>query len=766
MLKDWNDGYRLDIKLHIVTQRKPMLKRRKRSPLEILGAIGAGLAVVITGVAVASFKFPQLRSTLSVVDPTDPSRDLKSLDDTPFQDSVLLSLSYQPPEQRIDELTAIASQRRASRDRSRARYLLASDLIQQGKAADALPWLEGLEKDYTQLAPYVLYLRARAYESLKDSDRAQENWTELLERYEQEPVAVEAMFSLANGDPNSEYWNRAIEEFPSYPRTVEMAQIRLQKDPNQLDLLLLLSRHGLYLPDIVSVLDRLVENYGDQLQPEDWEAIGFAYWEKQRYNRAGDAYAKAPETPLNLYRAARGAHLGDRDNDAIRAYIQLNETFPDDRNTAQGLLHLASLTTNNQAAIQYLDTVVEKFPDRAADALLARASRLEEMQSPQSAVKARESVLSQYSDSDAAAELRWQQVERRVENGDIKGAWEWAKQLVDENPESDYAPQAAFWVGKWAQQIGYSQESKQAFEYVLARYPESYYAWRSATLLGWDVGDFGTVRQKAPEVHLAGLYLPLSAGSETTQELHNLGQHREAWARWQVEFENRMDPSVTEQYTDGVLRLGVGDNLEGLFMLESLAWRDEPQDQAQYQALRSSDAYWKAMYPLLFAAPIQDWSTQRRLNPMLVSALIRQESRFEPQIQSAVGAVGLMQVMPDTADWIADQVDVEPFNLEKPEDNIKLGTWYLDFTHQEYGDNSLFAIASYNAGPGAVAEWVTRFSVTDPDKFVQQIPYPETQGYVEAVFENYWNYLRLYNPEVSRKLAAYVEQKRAIALTP
>lgn len=720
--------------------------------------------MIVTGVVVASFKFSQFRSTLSVIDPSDPTQELKTLDTDSFQNSPLMPLIYQSPEQRAEALRTIASYRHASRDRSRARYLLAGDLIQQGNPTEALTWLDGLEKDYTLLAPYVLYLRARAYEALKDTANAEKTWTQLLDRYDDQPVSVEAMFSLAKGDPTSDYWDQAIATFPAYPRTVEMAQIRLQKNPDQPDLLLLLARYGLYLPDIVSVLNRLTDEYADQLQPEDWEAIAFAYWEKQEYNAAGKAYAKAPETPLNLYRAARGARLGDRKHDAIRGYTKLNETFPDDRNTAQGLIHLANLSDNGKAALSYLDQVIERFPDRAADALMARADRLDEMQSPQSAIKARESVLTQYSHSDAAANLRWEQVERRVEKGDIKGAWAWAKQLVDENPDSDHAPQAAFWVGKWAQQIGYSQESKQAFEYVLSRYPTSYYAWRSATMLGWDVGDFNTVRQKAPEAQFNGLYLPLSAGSDVTQELHHLGQWREAWARWQGEFQNRMQPSVGEQYTDGVLRLGVGDNLEGLFMLESLAWRDQPEEKAQYNALKTSEAYWKAMYPFLFAAPIQDWSAQRRLNPMLVSALIRQESRFEPRIQSAVGAVGLMQVMPDTADWIADQTDVGSYNLEKPEDNIKLGTWYLDYTHREYGDNSMFAIASYNAGPGAVAEWIAEFGGSDLDQFVEQIPYPETQGYVKAVFENYWNYLRLYNPQVSKQLAQYHRSQGAIAL--
>jgi len=133
--------------------------------------------------------------------------------------------------------------------------------------------------------------------------------------------------------------------------------------------------------------------------------------------------------------------------------------------------------------------------------------------------------------------------------------------------------------------------------------------------------------------------------------------------------------------------------------------------------------------------------------------LIRQESRFMPNITSSAGAKGLMQVMPDTGAWIAKQIKLKEYQLAEPDDNIKLGTWYLDYTHDEYANNSMLAVASYNAGPGAVGGWIARKGMGDPDQFVEAIPYDETRGYVKSVFENYWNYLRLYNPEISQKLA-------------
>jgi len=64
----------------------------------------------------------------------------------------------------------------------------------------------------------------------------------------------------------------------------------------------------------------------------------------------------------------------------------------------------------------------------------------------------------------------------------------------------------------------------------------------------------------------------------------------------------------------------------------------------------------------------------------------------------------------------------------------------------------MLAVASYNAGPGRVTQWVNSFGINDLDEFVQRIPYDETRGYVEYVLGNYWNYLRLYSPQIQQQI--------------
>ena len=662
--------------------------------------------------------------------------------------SAVLPLVSLPVSERQAQLEAIADQPK-SLDRARARYLLATDLIDQYKGGPALEYLEGLEKDYPVLAPYVLLKRGRGYELTNELEKARETWQELVDTYPDSPVAAEALYLLGRSSPEPEYWDQAIAQFPDHPRTHEIIRQRLEAQPDQLQLLLLLAKHDADAWDVREIRDRLVAEEAEQLTPEDWEAIADGYWQQGAYGKAAQAYAQAPSTPRNAYRLARGLQVDGKEEKAITAYGQLIDEFPNEPETGLGLRRLASFS-GRKDAITDLDRVIDKFPDEAPQALLEKADILTALGSRKSAAEAHQTLLDNYTNSEAAAEYRWSVAERFAERGELTQAWQWAQAIATNNPNSEFAPKAAFWVGKWAERLGHQEEAQTAFEHVLAQYPESYYAWRSAVLLGWDVGDFDTVRQMEPAVNKPDFRFALPGGSETFKELYRLGQETDALNLFEAEVGAKEELSVAEQFTEALLLVSQGDYLQGIGQIWSLQQRETPEEQRQWQKLRQTPEYWYALFPFPFEETILNWSQERQLNPLLVTSLIRQESRFETGIKSPVGATGLMQVMPETGEWVAQNLDLEDYSLSDPNDNINLGTWYLDHTHETYNDNSLFAVASYNAGPGNVSKWRQKYSFADPDVFVETIPFPETKGYVESVFGNYWNYLRIYNPEIAR----------------
>ena len=659
-------------------------------------------------------------------------------------------LVAQPPATRSAALKQAVERAGSTLERDRARYLLATDLISQSQGDRALEQLKDLENSYSVLAPQIAVKRAQAYELVGKQKEATESWQEVVKRFPKEPAAVEALFAL--GRKNSQFLDQVLTQFPAHPRAVEIAKTRLKQNPKQLSLLLTVAKYGTSTEGYTDLMDKLVAQFSGQLQPQDWEAIAFGYWENQAYDKGAIAYSRAPQTALTAYRSARGLHLSGKPG-GVERYRQLVQKFPQSPEAGLALTRLADLAETPQIAIAYLDQVIQNFPDRAPAALVEKSKLLDKMNSSKTATQMRQLVLTQYEHSDAAAEMRWNYAQESAKAGNIKLARQWAEPVLTNNPTSEIAADAGFWAGKWAQTIGDNAQAAKLFQKVLSEHPESYYAWRSAAILGWNVGDFNTVRSMNPQVQKPLSRPELPAGSPVLKELYQLGQERDAWSQWQIEFQNRAQPSIAEQFTDGAMRLGVGDNLNGLYMIGNLRDREAPQDKAQYQQLRKQIGYWQALYPFPFVETIENWSQQRQLNPMLVTALIRQESRFEPDIKSSVGAVGLMQVMPETGAFIASSIKVKEFKLADPETNIKFGTWYLDHTHLEYNNNSMLAVASYNAGPGAVSGWLSKAKTQDPDEFVEAIPYSETKGYVKSVLGNYWNYLRLYNPEVSQRVA-------------
>jgi len=634
-----------------------------------------------------------------------------------------------------------------SSENNRNSFLLAADLIDRKQGKAALAKLEGLEQDYPLLAAYVLLSKGKAYQLEQNQTAAETTWQKIINDYGDSPASAEALYLL--GKSNPAYWQEAIVKFPYHPRTHEIIRHKLKQNPHQPKLMAILVKYTTDDRAVDSMRDRLVKEYAAQLTPQDWEAIADSYWIKWDYGEAGKAYAKAPRNSRNLYRAARGYHIANSKATAKQFYFQLIKEYPNAVDTGLGLRRLAMIVSKKEG-LGYLDMAIAKFPEQAPEALLEKAQFLETLKSPKSAAQARQRVLTEYKNSESAAEYRWKIADQKAKAEDFVQAWQWAQPIVTNNPHSSIAPKAGFWIAKWATKLNRPEDATKAYQSVLTRFPRSYYAWRSAVVLGWDVGDFTSVRYKTPEVIKARRLTP-PGGSETFQELYRLGFEPEAWAQFQSEINNQTTLTIADEFTEGLLKLYQGKNLRGINKIWTLGSRQTSQDKQQWQKLRQTPEYWQALYPFPFEDTILKWSKHRQLNPLLVTSLIRQESRFEPEIESSAGALGLMQVIPPTAKTAARNIGLTKYSLTKPEDNVNIGTYYLDFTHKKYNNNSALAVASYNAGPNAVAKWVSRYGLKDMDEFVEKIPYRETKGYVESVFENYWNYMLVYNPEISQE---------------
>ena len=120
------------------------------------------------------------------------------------------------------------------------------------------------------------------------------------------------------------------------------------------------------------------------------------------------------------------------------------------------------------------------------------------------------------------------------------------------------------------------------------------------------------------------------------------------------------------------------------------------------------DWYLRTRYPLEYEHVIRAYAHERDLDPALVAAVIYAESRFDPNVRSSAGAVGLMQILPETGEFIARSTGGSDFieaDLRDPDINVRYGTWLLDYLRDRYDGDVATALAAYHAGPGNVDEW-------------------------------------------------------------
>lgn len=152
-------------------------------------------------------------------------------------------------------------------------------------------------------------------------------------------------------------------------------------------------------------------------------------------------------------------------------------------------------------------------------------------------------------------------------------------------------------------------------------------------------------------------------------------------------------------------------------------------------------------YPYRYRQDIEANAAIYGVDPYLVAAVIRVESKFNPDAVSRKGALGLMQIMPTTAEWIASQVGFSDFQEEMlldPEVNIRLGTWYLANLAKEFDGRTDVVIAAYNGGRGQVNRWLEDGVWNGNFDERANIPFPETRNFLLKVRVTYRQYQKLY----------------------
>jgi soluble lytic murein transglycosylase len=158
--------------------------------------------------------------------------------------------------------------------------------------------------------------------------------------------------------------------------------------------------------------------------------------------------------------------------------------------------------------------------------------------------------------------------------------------------------------------------------------------------------------------------------------------------------------------------------------------------------------FWRVFYPWPYQQEMVQAGVENGVDPFLLAAITRVESGFNPQARSDVGAIGLMQVMPETASWAAQQMNYSGFQpdlLYQPDVNLSIGSWYLSDLLAQFEGDIVVALAAYNAGRGNVSQWIETGKWQGTIQDINSIPFPETRAYIKSVRKHYEIYRYLYN---------------------
>jgi len=301
-------------------------------------------------------------------------------------------------------------------------------------------------------------------------------------------------------------------------------------------------------------------------------------------------------------------------------------------------------------------------------------------------------------------------------------------------PRDGLSAPAVFWLGRARLMLGQEVEARARFQEVLEIDPFSYYGMLAADRLGTSLQSIRLAEAPATDPgRLAAL----------------------DYVFFRIDLLRDLDLLEAGDFELARLQEQVGDDPGTLYALaEGMSQRGQPIGGAllgrriQQQMGRWDDRLLRVVYQFPFRELVVEEARRNRLDPFAVAGLIRQESFFNPVAVSPAGAVGLMQLMPQTAAGMARGAGVanfQPEMLRDPAVNVRIGTLFLANQMSRWNGRLSDVYAAYNAGPNRVVRWRQLPEHGDDELYVERIPIAETRDYVKRVRLNGEIYRRLYS---------------------
>ena len=461
-----------------------------------------------------------------------------------------------------------------------------------------------------------------------------------------------------------------------------------------------------------------------------------------------------------------------RSSEATATLEKMVQNHPHDHRVPEALYWIGKSygrLGDREKGVKAFQKILESYLESewADDALFLLGNMYREANDMKKALTFYERLAAEYPESKFADSAIWWMAWAYYTAGDYSRAEQTLQELLTRYPRSFLVNQAHYWQGRAEEKRGNASRAAMYFGKVVKRAPYTYYGYRaSERLLNADLAVLAAVDPADVEANDVPGYPDAAASDqqdtagppvwtaealktlsteplfEKSLDLMYLGMKREAAAElWSLQDGLPRKRRVLLGLSKTFFELGdyhrslilVLRNYERYLDGET---RETPQD------------FWLLAYPQGYWDSIVSYSRKYGQDPLFIAAIIREESQFSADALSPAGARGVMQIMPSTGEWVAQAIRMPGFDRAKLFDSdtaINLGTWYIGYLMKRFKGDVLSVTAAYNAGPEAVASWLSRNGHgAERDEFVESIPFSETRVYVKKVLRNYAEYKRIY----------------------
>ncbi|WP_303672872.1 lytic transglycosylase domain-containing protein [Vampirovibrio chlorellavorus] len=662
------------------------------------------------------------------------------------------------------------------RETARSLYRDALKNLQESNYEAALSQFKRIEPVYPGLQDFLWLHEAEAYAGQGNEWAVQKKLNSLLKSHAHSPLMATAIYRIGQSQFRGSEWDAAEKTFKSvrtdYPNTdyaigslYYLGALKNKSETTRTEAAELLKSYLKKCPDckFSGEAADLLEKILPKPTPEEHTLIGIAAANRSEELKKALTHLTQGErqsTWLALGKTQLQAGQTQAGMQTLIDGLSFAKTTDETRAAIDALLAHTSGASQQMALLK---TIQSKLPSVGGDYVLWKLAQLDEAQAP----ALYRQIVSQYSQGDYAPESGWQLLWPLLSSGQQARFIEEGQKYLAQYPYSKAAPKVLFWVGKLLEK-SQPNEATRAYQRLTELYPANYYAFRAS-------GRLRVLTQNRPDPGWPTLsnrsdYPPTNTDLNSLDILPKpdaFGAGQTGWylrnaAKELQRIGATEDLKLLATETMGTVPASIeswaaqvsGDRAKGL-----RAIRDGLDQQVKDSFINSGRTAiqpagtrdeLKLLYPVYFAEFIRQAGSKNRLDPFLIQSLMREESYFNEFAISTSNARGLMQLLPSTAREVAGWEGLGGFqtpDLFTPAINIQLGSRYLAHLHELFSGNSMPAVGAYNGGPNAMKRWVQASNGfnSDPDMFVEKIPYDQSRDYIKKVFTSYWNYSRLYS---------------------